>query len=111
MIVRLRFQYSLKKCKTRVIMLLHAHDARCLNTQSDKDPTQWGSYNPHQFANAMNKEQEENVDFYFQKNFKNKILNLFARKKCKINYAFDTFGGNPFYEKIVKLKSNKIKLR
>ena len=29
---------------------------RCLNPDSNEDPTKWGAYNPNQFANALSKE-------------------------------------------------------
>ena len=37
---------------------------RCLNPDSNKDPTKWGAYNPNQFANALSKE------YYVSSHFK-----------------------------------------
>jgi len=36
--------------------MLHDFSERCLNTESHNDPTMWGSYNPHQLADAANEE-------------------------------------------------------
>ncbi|XP_023345130.1 uncharacterized protein LOC111714290 [Eurytemora carolleeae] len=47
-------------------------DYRCLNPNSDKDPTKWGHYDPNQFAAAKNKEDLEEVVTY---PFDNRFLN------------------------------------
>ena len=41
---------------------------RCLNPDSNEDPTKWGAYNPNQFANALSKEFDvsNNVIYTFR---------------------------------------------
>ena len=41
---------------------------RCLNPESNEDPTKWGAYNPNQFANALSKEFDvsNNVIYTFR---------------------------------------------
>ena len=58
---------------------------RCLNPDSNKDPTKWGAYNPNQFANALSKEYY--VSSHFKHifkltiyKFKNIIYDLFIKK-------------------------------
>ena len=36
---------------------------RCLNPNSNEDPTKWGAYNPNQFANALSKENYVSNNF------------------------------------------------
>ncbi|XP_023324173.1 uncharacterized protein LOC111698145 isoform X2 [Eurytemora carolleeae] len=48
-------------------------DYRCLNPDSNEDPTKWGAYNPNQFANALSKEEQEQVTTY---PFDNRFLNF-----------------------------------
>ncbi|XP_023332753.1 uncharacterized protein LOC111704672 [Eurytemora carolleeae] len=73
-------------------------DYRCLNTESHSDPTEWGSYNPHQLADAANEEELKKVlTIPFDKRFLNfedpKILKLMIGKNLekhwKETYGFD----------------------
>ena len=40
---------------------------RCLNPNSDKDPTKWGHYDPNEFAAAKNKERKYTEIYIFKK--------------------------------------------
>ncbi|XP_023345922.1 uncharacterized protein LOC111714920 [Eurytemora carolleeae] len=48
-------------------------DYRCLNPDSNEDPTKWGAYNPNQFAIALSKKEQEKVTTY---PFNNRFLNF-----------------------------------
>ena len=50
---------------------------RCLNPDSNEDPTKWGAYNPNQFAIALSKEQYVSNNFMQSENFLNFIFHNF----------------------------------